>query len=1592
MKKFKILMLVLFMFLTNILTFADYDGTIRIPDFDNETWESFFASYGLPTTQARSILVDGQTLPLNIQLLEDKGIVVYGDWYLVKARNDFKADTQNESGVGYYRENNDPGGRLGEYRYHGHSENGGLVGNNDFPRDASSATPLEEKEWVITPWKDGSFAKASFDRHVGTINNLNALATRYMNKSDSEIISELGVEEFEKLNKTKEIAKEGLDFDIKWGTFDGVDIQTITDPIYYANFEAVPTTRLSGQSILFHQSKWDQQAWYQTFPVKRTGDKIDTPLETTIDAYKIYDIDETGAMTLFVKVVAHLKDDDFYIPYHQISSEQELLDNTTRYHRDDIQSWQIEFSTPTSVSRVEKHGSAIEFNEGNKAYQWFKVYLTYSDYEAMMLDETSMDLTAYGQAWSYFSQDQTLFSYDDTSEIMTIDGGIIDTIMPEVDLQVKFEVNATHEILDVWSFPLSLTEINVPEDYVRRVTLEGKILSSSEESSFLNGTYHFPVMRENKIYNYKISYSNGEKEFFYSSWVLVYDSLPHAAVEVTDYGKVNRKNTVTVDTSITPDFVEANTSISISNFSISARKGQTIYYDLNTSTEKDYMIKDIDTVDVDVSVTNEYGTRSYKHEIYSGEDYIPDLISIIWNNNLARQEGLDVFSEGASLDGDTVGAVSYEIFYDADQDGIAEQSLQALEEFTGSIDYVPTRLGFYEIEFTVTEAFGQPTIEAYIKPEDYQSNTVRREFFVSNLVPMTKVYSDIDFNYPEVDMTFLVDEDYPRSEMDYIRANDVNIRNNFRLNDIVANLQTWDLYTYIYSQSANTRYHSGSSYPPSTRPYDLDGYSGTLNRYDVDNYRYSRDEGYYVTQTDSKTATDTRSTSGIGTSSSTPPSSVYYSKDGYTGTLYEDSYTYSAVNIFDEDGNYVTFEWTRTKTYSGTVTKTIQVWVSDIVWYNNYYGDYSGTVYKSVKQSFTPTYEQNTNKYIVYFASDQISNIEDLEKIKTIAPDHILILVSDQAIGGMINEDFHIDYTNDTSSIIQEIVSIVKSDNPFSNARAVLVNETFALETSDIDVESDPIIEEGLQYIHDPSYFDNSMGMALGTYPFYDESHYSLLENTSFSKPGKYIIYRRIKDQPLSDPTQGKYSNIASLDLLVHRKPIALDSLDWTYDPIEEKYQTRYIDQSYDPDMEFSDPDKGIVDWKIRMRHNGGSWIYGVPDYLDAGFWEKELTVMDQYGVWSDVYANSFILSEVPPPQILSGQLNAKEDRFDLSSIPHTEYVTLSNLRVRYPYEVDLKYEWVYDGTSLLSGYFTPDYIGLEEKTYESYDFLIPKDFVNGNYQLKIYAIDSLNANNYDALTFTVHVETPFNLSASLPDMMIPGDNLILAETSDYVDAVDLTLYLGTLYEKTVSMVLEEGQWSYTEVPEDLLDGSYDFEFEAFIYSTPVQSQALVLSTDYVGLAIESISIEGMWDYYDGQVNIFYEPKPYEPHRFLSMEEIVMTVDTLGKPDAVRVIMSDELMAMFYTDPYGNLYAYESFMGYVVDFPLIMETSDAITFSKSYILPLADSTKNEEDLRLKPPYWMAFILKKGDQERVYYVTDIEITGNTLDHIYIQPLY
>lgn len=1524
MKKRTLAIFLVIVLLLQIL-YAGYDGDRTRAG----TWAEFKARYSIDNYVTETITVKGKALYFNRELYQEKSIYVYGDYSMV-APNDFKA----VSG-GYYEKNN----VAGEYRYEGYDQAGNKFNNDKFPRDSDSGRLPSVKNWYYRPW---DLTSPGYPHHL-----------KYVGDKPSDITL-AAVKNFSKVERDiRRQVDQILPFPIE-----NPNGSTNTDPSNYVSVQTMSLTRKSGQGTMIHTNAG--KLWYQSFSLNRAKDKAQTQVTADIENIEVASYDKaTGTYKLKVQVAGTIQDGSFY---------NDEIARYGAYNRDDIDGWTLTLKDNLNNQYPVLSSKGFFRNGKQSGYAFFEVDISKNLYQNLINDyKFDIAFTATAKATFADKNTATSPSVQKTHTIKTIpippfpppppppDVVIIPEkgtpLPPNLLEPIKVTIEAPHEILDEWKFDLKLVETDVTKAVERYVVLNGRELTETEESIFLSGQWDFGEHTETRPYEYDVCYiHNNGMTYKFSSTVIVHDSRPKINVYVTDPGKVNRRVSLTTDTTITNPFVKANTTITKHPISLATQNGAAVYYGTNTLDTVEYLVKTPDTVNVTARATNNYGEEAVVvYPIYAGEDYAPDVVSIIWNNVLSRQDSLDLMAEGASLDADTVTSLTYKILYDENKDGTPEKLLQQGNYDKATFSFQPTTLGQYNIQFTAVEAFGQPTLPQHIAPSDYKSTTITREFFVENLVPMTKLYSDIEYNFPKLNVAFILDESLTRQQNDAIKASQVQIENLFRQQSLVANVDLWDTYTYVFSQTAYDRKNTGQSYPPGSVSYTNGGYTGTLYRTAVQNYSYDEDRGGYQNFSDSRTETDSRSQSGYNSNGTqTPsnlPSSISYDSGGYSGTLSQDSYDYQSEAVYNSKGGIIGYNWWRYATYSGTVTKSWTAWISDWVTINNYYGDYSGTVYKSVKQSYTPVFDTASSKYIVYVTNGQIKNLNDYNFVKNIARDAKVILVSADSLKGQLSEKLHITHTLDNNAIFNAVVAYAKQDNPIFNELAVLINQPFSFNATDIDAEGDPITQYAHQVVQNPYYFENSLGYNTGVWATYADNQFDISSTlpTSFSKPGRYEIYRQIKDSPVGFPEQAGISNAAKIDLVVHRKPIATATLDWTFNTALGSYDTTWINNSYDPDFQ-SQPDKGIIKTWIKYRKDGGPWIYEIPNNLLPGSYNLELQVQDRHGVLSDVFYLNFVLSPTPPPQLDFGLKTARTDSPNFSNsptprLPASENLTLYNMWTRYPTNVNLAFDMLTMGEIRVAQFPTvnlPYSASVGSKSGQNINwfdrsYAVPPTLPDGQYKMRMWAIDAADSMKVAYLDRVFNVSTPVNLNPSMPSKITANKNqVILATTSKYVSSLQLRLFTGTGHLRTYNMVLDTTigdtkHWFYTvNIPTSVPAGTYNSEFRATTTNGNVEVQtppfelshnsppSIVINRINPSFVYESDAVTAFFtpsDVDDGQqLTISYTLRNTATNQFTALSN-----DTFNQPwnERSKSLFTDALPGTYEltiraTDPYGE--------------------------------------------------------------------------------------
>lgn len=180
-------------------------------------------------------------------------------------------------------------------------------------------------------------------------------------------------------------------------------------------------------------------------------------------------------------------------------------------------------------------------------------------------------------------------------------------------------------------------------------------------------------------------------------------------------------------------------------------------------------------------------------------------------------------------------------------------------------------------------------------------------------------------------------------------------------------------YTPGDKKTETTSVNTGTSYPSYYYLYNQYGYTGTLERYRVENKGAYEDYGQFEIKTETRDfvkygqnmVTNNYDKNGKLTSSTyswdgKPDHPTYEIKeDGYFGVIPRTSTGIlsgpSRTNHADGSYSIVTTYWA---TYTGTLSKDVKVWVPNLQWVDNYTGYYSGEVVKAAQDTRVWEYTQ----------------------------------------------------------------------------------------------------------------------------------------------------------------------------------------------------------------------------------------------------------------------------------------------------------------------------------------------------------------------------------------------------------------------------------------------------------------------------------------------------------------------------------------------------------------------------------------------------------------------------------------------------------
>jgi len=1386
----------------------------------------------------------------NYKLYEDtlaakEPVIAYGTPEAANGPNDFRTYWQDENGNKRTdRKGIHPyfsrGGQYGEYRYYGWDVNGNLYTNPYFPDDKSSGIDPSLKKYIYRPWSSpllsGNRNKPSdfgpFWKGTTQIKNID------------EIYSNRLVDEANKIIKSSQVT---VKYQAKDVVTDTNDPKNLFDYMYV---QQAPTSQLPGSGRLFHQSD-NGTIWYQTYMIdplgpgdkKKPGVTAEIKPKTEIKT----DLGKLGSTFIWSWELSGKVNDDEYI--------DDSFERALYYTRYDIDKWELEvtYSWPGG-SKSEKlystrNGDLVLQNEKQRAVRSPDLSIKFDKDKLAQSDEVMITLTAKAYYFGNPSPD-----VGTTTWRIRFDGTPPEERTEEPSTPppagapepLVCRPNIPGDAFDIVPFPAS-DGTDLSKVASRNVWVDGVPVDAD---LFFSGGYIFGddkdglvtvSMKWEPIPGVK---SDGTCDTY--RIVNVHDTKPRAQFKL--YGgsfKENRKMAVentSDDPNANDPYVLAHYPLVDARWTWRAIEGSDADRRMRTDGRdyKEFLYKKAGEYELSLTVTNALGRTSdpYVLRFTVIPDYAPAIILHPYSSQISRTENLRLFYDAVSTDGDMIRNQKVEVFYDIQGD---ETYTQKIAEFSGPLgeEYTPPggKLGKYRIRVTVDEDFGQETFPEFITEEDRRTSTAEMEFEIDNYIPYSDIYTDIPSIRQQVDVALLLDKNLAQHKIDEVKSSGVDLNNRLRYYGMDPNLHIWDMHTYTYSQSASTVVNTGSRYPPATHDHCSNGYCGTLNRVSATDNGYYYDFGRWETVVDVPGHWET--VVDVPGHYETRYREEWWCKGyGENGLWYDHpgACTHATSTPYIR---YIPYEVWVPPTYKEVwVPPTYkQVWVSDIRWVSNWYGTYSGTIYKDVRQPYQNPYARAVaDKYLIYVSDGTISELADFNKVKGLS-DGKIILIGAPGIRNQTEYDHFIrNQGEDIRTLIDQAFAWIAGQSPPSAAQTVLVGETFQLLTDETDPENDPIVQRQTMYVHHEHFYDNSMGRAPFALADYDPSGWSsqTLRN-KFDLPGEYIVYRRVKDQPSTDPALQQYaywSNESFTVIRVHRKPIALAELDWTYNSSCNCYDTTWVDKSYDLDHSVSDPEnKGIAERKIRYwRAEDGEWYYKIPDRLPPGTYQLEYLVRDVEGAWSDPFVMNFTLQNEPPPQ-LKAELRAEDSAFTIAGgVPAGEKIRAHNVWTRFPYSVDLQF--LMNPSGNIMNRTVPYHTGTKTGSdifWADETFTIPQMTADGNYTFRVRAVGANGTSAHK--DFAVRVRTPIDLQPGVEKdgapigTLVVGDSVTLtARTTEYPTQVTVTAFKGTSYQRTVTLtgVIQSTagagakRWSGAFTPQaPIPDGTYTFEWTA---------------------------------------------------------------------------------------------------------------------------------------------------------------------------------
>ncbi|MDO8685566.1 MAG: hypothetical protein Q7J78_02735 [Clostridiales bacterium] len=593
----------------------------------------------------------------------------------------------------------------------------------------------------------------------------------------------------------------------------------------------------------------------------------------------------------------------------------------------------------------------------------------------------------------------------------------------------------------------------------------------------------------------------------------------------------------------------------------------------------------------------------------------------------------------------------------------------------------------------------------------------------------------------------------------------------------------------------------------------------------------------------------------------------------------------------------------------------------------------------------------------------------------------------------------------------------------------ILKNEEVFYNTYYSDPENDPKFKEEWQYLHDDGYFTSSTGKLNDTGNHIGDSL------NIFDKTGKYSVNFRAMDKP--DDSSNAQENFVDYfkwslhsptvsEIFVHNSPIAYFDASWVPENIFENgipsisYELSINENSYDPDHTDL-KNRGIVNkrWKWKEVYSS-EWQSGVPEVLpsDSEVYMLSLEVQDPEGVWSKPFIRILDLSGGNLAPVVSIDPQSMEWNGEGVDIGISVVDPEDDLFSTYYFWSKMKGDIALPPSVVIpTGINDIDAIsnGWMKKSETSF-YLNVVTSINGNpggdsillpsggeWYLFVMAVDENGAGTLKAAgPYLIDMDMP-SVDCSPHDAPNARPGLeILISAEDATSGIDYLKYKWSQSPQFGNGAEFQEQWIMADASNVLVNTPSDVEVSYYLHMEAKDKAGNLVSKvrgPFITYSPEAsdIKIEGYWNHWRGQQDIFGNRLTNEPHRFLSLEKVKISIKTKGFAEKVVVRFSPELESMEWNGTNGRYYDYaEDFTGYYVFFPedstfLLDPEMEENSLSWEYTLPIAPDTLSWEGDRLHYPYSMTVTISGDGLESVYTIDNIEITGNVYDLIYLDPM-